>query len=111
MTWTWKTWIWKSRVVFPAIAPRRRIVAAALVYGLSLSVRFTAATGEEVQIPSQAMTSIMTRFDAPAVYDGLPLKPPQPIALQLGWPLASRGCHAACGRPASTALTPSCAAP
>jgi hypothetical protein len=102
---------WKNLVALLAIAPRRRVIATALVYGLSLSVRFTSATGEEVEIPSQAMTSIVTRFDAPAVYDGLPLKPPQPIALQLGWPLASRGCHAACGRPASTALTPSCAAP
>ena len=38
-----------------AIAPRRRLVATAIVYGLSLAVRFTSATGEEVEIPPQSM--------------------------------------------------------
>ena len=41
---------WKHYVALPAIAPRRRLVATALVYGLSLAVRFTSATGEEMEI-------------------------------------------------------------
>ena len=41
-----------------AIVPRRRVVATAIVYGLSLAVRFTSATGEEMEIPPQAVESI-----------------------------------------------------
>jgi hypothetical protein len=55
-----------------AIAPPRRGLATAVVYGLSLAVRFTSAAGEEVEIPPQSvqrahpLISIMTR-------DGFPL--------------------------------------
>ena len=38
-----------------AIVPRRRIAATAIVYGLSLAIRFTSATGEEMEIPAQSM--------------------------------------------------------
>jgi hypothetical protein len=100
---------WKQCVALLAIVPRRRVIATALVYGLSLSVRFTSATGEEVEVPSMATTSIVTRDGAPILRDGWPLRPSEPIALQLGWPMASRGCHAACERP--TTLTPNCSAP
>ena len=41
-----------------AIAPRRRFVATAIVYGLSLAIRFTSATGEEVEIPAQSLQGI-----------------------------------------------------
>jgi hypothetical protein len=57
----------KTFVSLLAIAPRRRLVTTAIVYGLSLAVRFTSATGEEVEIPAQSMqrtnpvTSIMTK--------------------------------------------------
>ncbi len=99
---------WKHCVALLAIAPRRRVIVTALVYGLSLSVRFTSATGEEVEIPPS--TSIVTRDDAPILPDNhWPLRPSEPIALQLGWPRDSRGCHASCARP--MALTPSCDAP
>jgi hypothetical protein len=56
--------IWKSIVRTRAIAPRRRMVATALVYGLSMAVRFTSAAGEETEVPPPAaqgtypMTSI-----------------------------------------------------
>ena len=56
---------WKNIVALPAIAPRRRIIATALVYGLSLTVRFTSATGEEVEIPSLAKTPNHADDDAP----------------------------------------------
>lgn len=45
----------KTFVSFSAIVPRRRLVAGTIVYGLSLAVRFTSATGEEVEIPPQSM--------------------------------------------------------
>jgi hypothetical protein len=44
---------WKN---FPlAITSRRRLAATALVYGLSLTVRLTSATGEEARISAQAV--------------------------------------------------------
>ena len=101
---------WKHCVALLAIVPRRRVIATALVYGLSLSVRFTSATGEEVEIPATATTSIVTRDETPIFPNNhWPLRPSEPIALQLGGPLASRGCHASCERP--TTLTPDCSAP
>jgi hypothetical protein len=65
--------IWKNFVTLSAIMPRRR-VAAAIVYGLSLAVRFTSATGEQVEIAPLPMqrtnpaTSIMARNDAQIPY-------------------------------------------
>jgi hypothetical protein len=83
-----------------AIAPRRRLVATAIVYGLSLAVRFTSATGEEVEIPPQAvqsanpMTSIMIN-DGAQLFNDWPLRPAQRIGSPR-WLLGSKGCHAAC---------------
>jgi len=45
----------KTFVSLLAIAPRRRLVATTIVYGLSLAIRFTSATGEEVEVPPQFM--------------------------------------------------------
>ncbi len=45
----------KTFVSLSAIAPRRRLVAGTIVYGLSLAVRFASATGEDVEIPPQFM--------------------------------------------------------
>jgi hypothetical protein len=65
--------IWKNFVTLSAIMPRRR-VATAIVYGLSLAVRFTSATGEQVEIPLQSVqrtdpaASIMARNDAGLSY-------------------------------------------
>ena len=46
--------IWKNFVSRLAITSRRRVLATAVVYGLSLAVRFTSATGEEMEIPPQS---------------------------------------------------------
>jgi hypothetical protein len=96
-----------------AIAPRRKVVATALVYGLSLAVRFTSAAGEETEIPPQAVqganpvTSIMIN-DGAQLFKDWPLKPAQPIAFHRGWSLGSRACRAA--RESPTAM-PSCPSP
>ena len=100
---------WKHCGALLAIVPRRRVIATALVYGLSLSVRFTSATGEEVEIPTLATTSIVTRDGDPVLRDGWPLRVSEPITLQLARSMTSRGCHASCERP--TILTPDCSAP
>jgi hypothetical protein len=87
---------WNKCVAFLAIATRRRVIATALVYGLSLSVRFTSATGEQVEIPAQA---IMANDGAQVIHLALPSEPAQPIALYRGWPAGTRGCGAACESP------------
>jgi len=75
--------IWKSIVRPRAIAPRRRFVATALVYGLSLAVRFTSAAGEETEVPPQAaqgsypMASIMINDGARTLFKDWP-RPAQP---------------------------------
>lgn len=97
--------IWKNCIALPAIVPRRRIVATALLYGLSLTVRFTSATGEEVAIPPQA---IMSRDGGPFAYLAAPLVSAQEIALYRGWPGGSGGCRAACESPMPTSPMPGC---
>ena len=82
----------KNFVSLPAIAPRRRVVAAALVYGLSLAVRFTSATGEVVEIPAQSVQrtnpvmSIMTKNGAQLPYADWGPNAAQPIFFRHGWP-------------------------
>ncbi|MEY9362497.1 hypothetical protein ABH994_005218 [Bradyrhizobium yuanmingense] len=57
-----------------AITSRRKGFVTALVYGLSLGVRFTSAAGEEVEIPAQAVQrtspviSIMSKVGAQLPY-------------------------------------------
>jgi hypothetical protein len=97
--------IWKSLIKARAILPRRRFVATALVYGLSLSVRFTSVTGEEVQIPAESLQraipvmSITTGAIPRLSYDDWAANALQPIVFRTGWPLlprsAARGCESA----------------
>jgi hypothetical protein len=94
---------WKNIVGPRAITSRRRVVASALIYGLSLTVRFTSATGEETDNPPQAAQSAgpMLSF---LLRDGVPISrywPPSPshsVVFQRNHPLNSRGCRAACER-------------
>jgi hypothetical protein len=108
---------WKNFVSLLAIAPRRRVLATAVMYGLSLTVRFTSATGEEIEIPAQAaqsnnpMTSIMLNDGAQISYKGWLLKSAQPANFHRGWPLVSGDCRAACESPMPMPLMPSCSAP
>jgi hypothetical protein len=88
---------WKF-VNLPAIAPRRRLAATAIVYGLSLAVRFTSATGEEMEIPPQAVQSAnpvnsIIFNDSPQLFGGWPLKRAQPIGSP-HWLLGPRSCRA-----------------
>jgi hypothetical protein len=83
----------KTFVSLLAIAPRRRLVTTAIVYGLSLAVRFTSATGEEVEIPAQSMqrtntvTSIMTKDGPQFPYADWSPNAGQPIFFRHGSPL------------------------
>jgi hypothetical protein len=78
-----------------AVTSRRKALATALVYGLSLSVRFTSAAGEEVEIPAHSpqrahpMISIMAGSDAQLPYQDWGLKFARPIVFRHGWSLSS----------------------
>ncbi|MBR0905056.1 hypothetical protein [Bradyrhizobium liaoningense] len=88
---TWKQTTWKNFISRRVIASRRRGLATATLYGLSLAVRFTSATGEEVEIPAHAMhpiyplVSTMTREGS-----GLPYRDWSPraqsVVFRQGWP-------------------------
>jgi hypothetical protein len=79
-----------------AIKPRRRVIATAIMYGLSLSVRLTSATGEEAEMPAQAgqgaMTSILINDNSRIDRDWLP-DTVRPMVFLPGGPLdgACRG--------------------
>jgi hypothetical protein len=83
--------IWNNFADRLAVTSRRKCLTTALVYGLSLSVRFTSATGEEMEIPAHSsqrahpMISIMTRNDAQLPYQDWGSKPAQPIVFRHGW--------------------------
>ena len=83
---------WKNLVSPLAVTTRRRVVASAILYGLSLSIRFTSATGEEVQIPPQSVQrshpviSLMARSGAQLPYQDWGSRAAQPIVYRHGWP-------------------------
>lgn len=64
----------KTFVSLLVIPPRRRLAATTIMYGLSLAVRFTSATGEEVEIPPRSLQtttpvlSVMTTDDTRLPY-------------------------------------------
>jgi len=83
---------WKTFVSRLAITSRRRGLATAVIYGLSLAVRFTSAAGEEVEIPAQRIhpvISIMTTDRAALPYQGWGRPSAQPIVFRHGWPPSS----------------------
>ena len=102
---------WKNLIGPYAVTSRRRVVASALMYGLSLTVRFTSPTGEETENPAQAaqtaspMLSIMIKDGAWRP------KPAHSIVFQRSLPLNSRSCRAACERPMPIPLMLDCAPP
>lgn len=81
-----------------AIASSRKGLAASVVYGLSLAVRFTSAAGEEVEIPppsaqrAHPLISIMSTDGSRLPYQDWGRKSAQPIVFRQGWPPGSPGC-------------------
>ncbi|MDE5442337.1 hypothetical protein GWG65_12940 [Bradyrhizobium sp. CSA207] len=90
-----------------AIAPRRKAIATALLYGLSLTVRFTSPTAEEAPVPTAQSANPATAI---LINQGWPRKPMVPVALR-GWPSGPRSCQAACEGPSLLSSLPNCSAP
>jgi hypothetical protein len=91
----------------PAIAPRRKAISTALIYGLSLTVRLTSPTAEEAPPP---VAQGAGRAASILIDRSWPNRPALPAALR-GWPLSPRSCRAACEGPALMSSLPSCTAP
>ena len=94
-----------------ALAQRRRAVATAIVYGLSLTVRFTSSAGEETAAQavqgSDPMTSIT--INDRAHRDWLPGFA-RPIAFRQAVSPHPSGCSAACEVPMRMPFASSCIA-
>lgn len=107
---------WKNLVGPYAITSRRRVVASAIMYGLSLTVRFTSATGEEPENPAQTaqdinpMLSILMKDGVPITGDW-PVKPTHAILFQRSSSRSAASCRAACERPMPMSRMLDCSQP
>ncbi|MEH2574991.1 non-heme chloroperoxidase [Bradyrhizobium sp. AZCC 1708] len=78
-----------------ATASRRKVLASALIYATSLTVRSSSATGKEKDsstFPAQRtdpMTSVTTKDGVQIFYKDWGPKSAQPIVFHHGWPLSS----------------------
>ena len=99
---------WKAFANQLACTSRRRGLTTAVIYGLTLTVRFTSATGEEADIPAQAMLrsdpviSITTRDQPSLHYHDWIRGTAQATVLHQGWKFSS---------PARASAAPGCIAP
>lgn len=82
----------KNFVSLLAIAAGRRVVAIALVYGLSMAVHFTSTAGEKPEAPAPA--AITTNDDSQIFYKDRPTGCLRPIGLRCTRPLDFTGCSA-----------------
>lgn len=81
-----------------AIAPRRRLIATALMYGLTLTVRMTSAVGEEGTVPVQAAQCAAF---ASTPFNERPAKPAARMT-DIQRPTRDRICRAGCQPPLPT---------
>ena len=94
--------IGKNFVSRLAIAPPRRGLVTAVIYGLSLAVRFTSAVGEDAEIPPPSangphpLISILRSDRSELPYQNWGHKLVRPMVLRQGWPpsLQPSGCIA-----------------
>jgi hypothetical protein len=107
---------WKNFIGPHAITARRRVIVSVLMYGLSLTVRFTSPTGEEADNPAQAargmspVLSILMKDGVPISRDW-PVKPAHAIIFQRARSPGSASCRASCERPTSMSRMLDCPPP
>ena len=85
-----------------ANASWRRVFVTAIIYGLSLAVRFTSAAGEVETAPQSAqrghpLMSIMAGDSSRLRYQEWGRKVTQPFVFRQGWPVGSS--HTGCTAP------------
>jgi non-heme chloroperoxidase len=87
--------IWNNPVNRLATTSRRKVLASALVYATSLTVRSSSAAGEEKESPTfpaqttDPMPSVTTKDGVQIFYKDWGPKSAQPIVFHHGWPLSS----------------------
>ena len=106
---------WNNLVGPLAITRRRRAVATAVVYGLSLTVRFVSAAGEDlparVAQGTDPMTSIMLNDGAQLFSRSWPPRAARSVAFLDGRSPHPTSCRAACDGAVPIVSMSSCAAP
>lgn len=98
-----------------AITTQRRIVASALIYGLTLTIRLTSSAGEEVRQPPPAAPSTsppraIMNHDGLRSFNNQSFTSVRTVLFQPR-ARASRVCHAECESPIQLASLPDCSAP
>ncbi|MGX1165607.1 hypothetical protein [Bradyrhizobium sp. NC92] len=82
--------IWKDVVQRLATTSSRKGLATAIVYGLSLTVRFTSAAGDEADIQrAHPALSVVTGDGPRLLHQDWGRKPPS-IVFRQGWPRSSQ---------------------
>ncbi len=88
-----------------AITSRRQGLTTAVVYGLSLAVRFTSAAGEGAEIPAwsvppaASVMSVLSRDAAPLPFQSSNPNFATPIVFRYGWPPSSPSSASGCSSP------------
>lgn len=100
---------WKHFVGPRAITSRRRVVASAVMYGLSLTVRFTSATGDE----TEARPQVAQRINPASVifYKDWPARPTPPIGFHSVRLPGPRACQTVCERSMPMSVMSNCSVP
>jgi non-heme chloroperoxidase len=87
--------VWNNSIKFLATRSRRSAIATALMYAISVTVRFTSATGDEANLPTYSkqrindMTSFTTQDGVTLFYKDWGPKSARPIVFHHGWPLSA----------------------
>jgi non-heme chloroperoxidase len=87
--------VWNNSIKLLATRSTRSAIATALMYAVSVTIRFTSATGDEADLPTyyeqrtNAMSSITTQDGVKLFYKDWGPKSAQPIVFHHGWPLSA----------------------
>jgi non-heme chloroperoxidase len=87
--------VWNNSIKLLATRSRRSAIATALMYAISVTVRFTSATGDEANLPTYSkqrindMTSFTTQDGVTLFYKDWGPKSARPIVFHHGWPLSA----------------------
>jgi non-heme chloroperoxidase len=86
---------WTNSISRLANTSRRKVLATALMYGASMTVRSSSAAGEETKLTkyfperNDPMTTVATKDGVQIFYKDWGPKTAQPIVFHHGWPLSS----------------------